>query len=357
MGPFGQSNKKQKDHFRTLSEKEIQQKLYGEFASLDDRPAGEGANEVFMAPKPASAQLPLQEKNLSQELFQPVKGGVKSEEVETDRTRDKLKEQERLARLSEWADEEADAIKKASRLGWYQEARQKRTDPKAVRPAVSFFSAKSLAALSQTLQKACEEAARLFPKNALMRFWNRRVIYSLSGFLFLTLMFLGIHFLNERREIAMKTPRPVQLSNSAKAVGLPHTKKPIKKHSALAEKESPLTPVEKVLEPSSVVVSSTLNSVTTPVAETIQQDAKLFPYVIQIATFATEADAQRLVERLEQEKLRGFMKDLQRATGKVYYSVFIGRYQNYQEAQSSLEEFRKKDISKSFEDAFLRTLS
>jgi len=88
--------------------------------------------------------------------------------------------------------------------------------------------------------------------------------------------------------------------------------------------------------------------------DTAQTKAKR--YVIQVATYSNSADADRIVESLKGEGAAAFSKSLTRPSGKVYYSVFIGRYSNFEQAQQNLESFRKKDASKSFQDAFIRTL-
>ena len=80
------------------------------------------------------------------------------------------------------------------------------------------------------------------------------------------------------------------------------------------------------------------------------------PLAIQVCTYAAEEDATHLAERIRQENLNAFVKKTKRSTSKIYYTVFIGRFKDYQEAQKTLSQFRKKEISRNFQDAFIRTL-
>ena len=80
-------------------------------------------------------------------------------------------------------------------------------------------------------------------------------------------------------------------------------------------------------------------------------------FVIQVATFVIKDDATRLMEDLKKSEARVFIKGMTRASGKTYYSVFIGRFKNYQEAQQALAKFQKKASAKTFTDAFIRTLN
>ena len=71
--------------------------------------------------------------------------------------------------------------------------------------------------------------------------------------------------------------------------------------------------------------------------------------------------AQQLINHtftcLENAGIPVFVKSLSRPSGKVYYSLFLGRFKSYSEAQRQFESFKKLEASRPFKDAFIRTLS
>ena len=178
----------------------------------------------------------------------------------------------------------------------------------------------------------------------------------------LAVLFVHIHFLNDQREMAMKLPpKKVAADGPKKKV---HRKAPPvvpESHAAKAaaslllagghEKRAAASQMAGTLPASAPATSLVLDA---PLGESAL--AKEAPYVIQIATFMTQSDADGLVSRLKTEGLRAFVKSLSRTGGKVFYCVFIGRFENYSEAQNKLAEFRKRPLAKSFQDAFIRTL-
>ena len=102
-----------------------------------------------------------------------------------------------------------------------------------------------------------------------------------------------------------------------------------------------------------------------PVTGTVAQETtkaarphlnKYQPYGIQAATFAIRTDAQNLVDKINSESLPALVKPLSRGAGsKVYFCVVIGGFKTSQEAELKLVEFKKKEISKPFRDAFVRS--
>lgn len=80
------------------------------------------------------------------------------------------------------------------------------------------------------------------------------------------------------------------------------------------------------------------------------------PYVIQIITYASQADAERLVEKMKGDNLPAFAERAGRANGKTFYPVFLGRFETFREAQAKLKEFRTKPIAEDFQDSFIRSL-
>lgn len=341
MGPFGNKNKL-KEGLHTLTEKEIQDKLYGQFRT--HQPVVHDEARVLKS-KEAAAALKRDE------VFSKSAAPPRMEE-DTRQIRERKKAEERLARISEWADEEAEAVTKASKYGWQQNSGKsfsKNQSPPAVKPASQniVFSALKIAVVT------ISGILKIFSAPV---FRSRNFIYFASAAAFLFVMFLGIHTLNVQRETAMKIPHkavtPQVLAEKIKAslekgkpaqppavsVSSPSAARPAVRETqvtAVSPEAAPVRPAEVQAKPAALEA----------------------PYVVQIATFASEIDAQNLVESFEGENLPAFTKDLKRAGGKIYYSVFLGRYKNYQEAQRGLGFFRKKVVAKSFQDAFIRTLS
>jgi len=171
-------------------------------------------------------------------------------------------------------------------------------------------------------------------------------------------LFAAIHTLNVYRASAMRNPKPRAI-----------TEVPKKIKARKATPLSPLVPNEAV--PSSLKTEVGMPSlptipaaapkepavVTTPPAKKVMPPPALpKPYVIQVCTYSQEEDAERLVREMSDARLPAFYKPLQRANGRTFYPVFLGRYENFQEAQAKLEEFREKPVAKSFPDSFVRTL-
>ena len=179
------------------------------------------------------------------------------------------------------------------------------------------------------------------PKIRLLTSW-------LVGLAFLGLLFVSIHHLNMKREGAMKNPPKhahAKTVQASKAHAAPVSKKEGKETSP----QTAVTPPEsnEVTEEKSVGVSSDAETEITPEA---------YGYAIQVATFAAREDADRLVTRLGEAQLDAFVKPLSRVGGRTYYCVFTGRFKTFQKAQKALELFRKKSIGQSFRDAFVRSI-
>ncbi|MBI4115205.1 MAG: SPOR domain-containing protein [Candidatus Omnitrophica bacterium] len=137
------------------------------------------------------------------------------------------------------------------------------------------------------------------------------------------LLFLAIHTLNAHRVKSMQLSKPIT----------PATVKSSKEREVKIEPAAP--PIKKAPSP--------------PVAT--QK-----PYVIQVCTYAREQDAQNLARQMADQKLSAFAQSLQRTNGKTFYAVFLGRFGTFREAQTQLEEFRKKPIAANFSDSFIRAL-
>ncbi|MBI4387571.1 MAG: SPOR domain-containing protein [Candidatus Omnitrophica bacterium] len=83
-------------------------------------------------------------------------------------------------------------------------------------------------------------------------------------------------------------------------------------------------------------------------------------FAIQVCTYRQERDAQNLIERLQALKLpayyEGFPKRDPSGSEPRFYIVLIGKYETYNEAQNSLTQFKTLPAAKEFLDAYIRRL-
>lgn len=350
MGLFGIIMKKDSGQLRTLSEKEIQDKLYGSFRVNQELTHELPSESKHGSSTPTMIQDSAPE---SQDLFQqPPAQKIEPLRLGEDRIRaslDKKKEGMRLAaaKFKEWADEEIETATSAVQLGWKEEKKKARhaTNPPRHYPKpevgeiIRTLAGRVTEFFSFLINKMGGAIRALVSQLTSVKQRG----YWASGFA-IFLLLISVHFLNVRHEAAMKLPR---LSRPARS--LPKNTEPAVNFLVTTAKEaivgsSPLSPVSKTGEEQSVAPASIIN------------DSERLPFVIQVCTYAAEEDATRLVERVHRENLSAFVKKSKRAGGKTYYSVFVGRFKDYSEAQKILAQFRKKEISRNFQDAFIRTL-
>lgn len=178
----------------------------------------------------------------------------------------------------------------------------------------------------------------------------RQVLYWLTGFAILILLLVGIHSLNVERENAILASKNTS-SSKAQAV-----KKAVSDEAGAATSGEQATSAssELTLTPSDESKQTTVQSQETAVESTPASEGK---FVIQVATYVTEEDAEKVRKEITAAGWSSFVKGLSRSsTGRVYYSAFIGRYPSYKEAQKANAQFQKSEISKPFKDAFIRTL-
>ncbi|MBI3314280.1 MAG: SPOR domain-containing protein [Candidatus Omnitrophica bacterium] len=329
MSFFGNKNKS-KENLHTLTEKEIQEKLYGHLrihqsVIQDDTPV--------LKPKETLAVPPSRKETVLPKANSPL--GVAAED--------------RMSRISEWADEETEVINKASKFDWHQNA----ADPSfAKKPAKTASKTKLpsqniLFSILKIVAVIISGTLKIFRAPI---FRSKKFLTATGAVLFLVFVFFAIHALNVQREKAMTMPRKAVLSRPVATENVPPATPVSESASETAIRE---TQVSSPAAAPAVPVTRVPDTPAKPAVPPAADGA----YVVQIATFAVATDAENLVKKFENENLIAFTKDLRRSTGKVYYSVFLGRYKNYQEAQRGLDLFRKKTIAKSFPDAFIRTLS
>lgn len=361
MNLFGPHKKAGDKSLRTLTEKEIQDKLYGTFhdageeqieqrqLSQQNKSSADKGNSLSVHP---AAAVSDSGESVDREKL-PLWKTTTQENPDRHRAREDKKQVEREARLAEWADEEEQQVQSAIEKKNYPPASYSQNKPKQQpaisRPAMDWFS-KAQSQFKNLLSFLVDKSESL----SFERPRNQKPFYVMMAAVFLISILLGIHLLNVRREGAMRTPaksvtRPAETLAAIKASETEKLKKPVSSDldsSVLI----PAAGAEENAGAESVKSGESLNG-------SSKLTAKEAPYVIQIATFAFDADGKRLKDKFQDQGLRSFVKTLKRADGKAYYSVFIGRFKTYSDAQAELANFKKKDLSRPFEDAFIRTLN
>lgn len=337
--------KKIKGDLKTLSEKEIQVKLYGHLRT--PHPGAVDSAAVITAPKP----------------IRPVVNGPQPRILTPD-------ERKAIAMPSAPAYQKTNEEKKAETA-----SSAKRFQP--VQPKTSVFaSAVSSAArkivsaifnlvktaftlIAQILVAALGVLTQFFLKIDYKNPRVRRAFYWTLGLGLLAFLLVGIHVLNVKREIAMKHPnRTISVRPKAKkkAAAIPvqvASQTAISEHAA-EEQAAAAKTASSPLAPVTAESAAASSAASAPAAETPAPSQK--GQVIQIATFAAQGDAEKLVDRLKKDGWPCFAKPLVRPGGKTYFCVFLGAFKTYQEAETKLSEFKKKEIAKPFQDAFIRSV-
>ncbi len=353
MGLFG--IKKSGADLKTLSENEIQQRLYGHLrpprTGLPARPAQAVKPLTVSEPKPAIKQAPVTSPSLAPNPAKPSEDTKDlfrfSAQPETEK---KSLAAERPVR-TERPSVPANPVPKIA-------ANKKNT----FKPVLDFISQKLLPFLGKALKAVFMPVFQLI---AALIGWTvqfflkidyrdvrvRRTFYWTLGIGVFALMLVSIHVLNMKREFAMKHMPKVVYSKQTSKKKVKPVPPPVV--TPAAETSASTSTGEAVsAAPGSEQTVSGSDSTPAAAVETPQKG-----YVIQIATFASQTDAQKLVDRLRQDQWACFAKPLVRPGGKTYYCVFLGAFKSYPEAEGKLADFKKKDISKPFQDAFIRTLS
>ena len=335
MALFG-NKRKRGENLKTLSEKEIQDKLYGGF-----RPVHESKGNPPEPAKPVadsvSVQPPLVE---SVDLFKMSSADPKASGSSNlppitarDQKREKKEREEFQSRFSEWADEDDATLRKRHPS---HEPKRIFSREKTFRPHFAERIGKSFRGFLQRIGNFDSQMRRITTWSA-----------ALGA---LVLLLAGIHVLNVQREAAMKRPQKKPLT-----IAEPQpVKTAVQAHEAAPIPAAVPTAARAASHGSKRKGSS---SAAAPQAPPPPEESKpaLEGYTLQVATYATEGDAQRLVARFQQEKFPSYVKALSRGGGKVYYCVFIGPFKDYSQSESQLEAFKKKGISKPFQDAFIRS--
>ncbi len=339
---------------KTLSEKEIQVKLYGHLRSPHSGASRDGG--IATLPKPAQTAS-----NVAPQTFTPA-----------DRTQASFSQP---AGAQPGPARPAFNSTKPSSSVLSEPAPQKAFQParssgKFFSSVFSFLASKLLPGIVKILKSVIVFAVQLvvaalgavtqiFLKIDFKNPRVRRTFYWTFGVGILFFLFAGIHVLNMKREFAMRHPNravPIKPKIQKPAQQIPAQ---VASQTLLSESSSAESAHEDV-KPLAPATASGSPAKTVTAVESASSGAEdvsaIKGQVIQIATFATLSDAEKLCDRLKTDGWKCFAKPLVRPGGRTYYCVFLGPFKTYQDAEAKLNAFKKKEIAKPFQDAFIRSL-
>ncbi len=77
-------------------------------------------------------------------------------------------------------------------------------------------------------------------------------------------------------------------------------------------------------------------------------------YTIQLIVYEDVSLADRQVKRLKDKKLDSFYKTVKTSRGKERYQVYVGHFSTFDDAQSRLAKYKKANLLTEFSDSFVR---
>lgn len=339
MSFFKKKNKDQK--VSTLSEDEIQKKLYGEFYSHADRVAGSSERMNFKGTA-TLATTSRETSKASLDLFSSQRDFLVDPQMDS-AERKEIDSATKQVPFHGVEKKESALPAKTFASESYPRLQSNRYEGKAAE--TDFFS---------QLKKFVAEGVRFLttcfaPQNIAAR----RILYWGAAVGVVFLLFGGVNKLNTNREIAMKSKykigeaKPVS-STEALVASAPL---PVTTTSEVPAVESSrpvvITPVP-VKPKALAVVSSAVRE---------ERTTNSLPYVIQVVTYPSQRDAEQIVNALKREQLKAFIKENKRPSGRVFYVVYLGGFRTEAEAQAQLLKFRAKEVARPFPDAFVRANS
>ncbi len=342
MGLFSRK-KKNESSFSTLSEAEIQQRLYGEFKrgeeDLESREPARPARESFKSSLPSQTRL-----ETTPDLFHspssvaPIKS---HESFIVNPPEEKKAELPKYVSPSDFPKKEIHAY--GASPASYERPKYLRQDEK-----------KTGESLGQVFRGFLFGIGKIFATDNVLA---RRSFYWIGSIGMILLLFWGVNALNMKRETALRSKYPVARETS-------------RTEPATSEEQNAVTRTadsEKI----SAVIPAVASTATRPMAsDSIRTTPKQTglpattgrgpsggSYVIQVATYALLEDANKVAENLKREKFNVLVKENQQTrTGRPFYVVFLGGYRTEAEAKEQLVRFRSKEISRPFQDAFVKNL-
>ncbi|MDP3919570.1 MAG: SPOR domain-containing protein [Candidatus Omnitrophota bacterium] len=319
------------ESLKTLSEEEIQQKLYGQFDLRNT-----------LAEEPAEAEDPDSESDGSD-------SGRFAKQPAVPPTQNAFEEKKRFDRLTIVKDEDLKVEPTPKIIKHPKRPSRKPSSFKfkliSLKPILTTLRMVIVVVLTKVTELLITGIRFLLkgikwvdPRRRAVR----RVIYWMAGLALVFCLFMGIHILNVQREKAMRS-----------SAGVSAVAPKFERRTTVNAAESPLVAITGQEETVEIAQSESEEELDASVSG----DSPALPYVIQVATYVGPQDAARVSEDLSEAKFPGFVQKLSRSGGRVYYSVFLGRYATFQEAQNKLVQFRKHRASRPFSDAFIRSLT
>lgn len=381
MGLFGNKKKGSEPSVRTLSEREIQSRLYGHLREpgpvQEDLPTlskpklqdssilnktTNGGKNLTPSATPSTHKPSISAPELFEEPESEVAAPKSYGEVP--------KKQESLSAKNYMSTHRSEKVRPVASNATFQ-----KTTSHAFQTAGQGLKAIGLKLL-ELVGWALGSVIRLITSINFKSPAVRRALSMAFGFGVLALVFFGVHLLNVQREAAMKRPPKViyspvhsvvQTTPAQESVALSRPEQAKKDDTSSGKKAETHQAKEATKTPESSATAKTEASQTAGTAKIIElpkqpqaprETAQITgpAYVIQVATFATQADAQKLADRFKAESFRAFVKPLSRSGNRVYYCVFIGKFKTSQEADTTLSSFKQKNIAQSFQDAFVRMM-
>ena len=175
-------------------------------------------------------------------------------------------------------------------------------------------------------------------------------LWLLGGFTIFAL-FASVHYLNIQRENSIHLKPRVILERQVQTVRAPESVSPISQPNQAVD--------ERLDTAYSAEVSEGVDKKTE--LELVQDSGTTHrkiqgQFAIQVATYVLKSDADHIAESLSKKGWPSFVRGVPRAGGRIFYSVYLGRYQTFLESQQELSKFKKSEFSETFKDAFIRTL-
>lgn len=378
MGLFG-SKKKNGENLKTLSEKDIQARLYGHLRTPHLTGQDEAQPSKFkeaIAPKVISTPVPKLTaapapavKNPTPDLFKNTEPAAVTPQPSLTGAASTPKPE--APKYTSSVAAKSYQEKPASKITATAPAKPKFNPGPAILGGLKWMGFQ-LAALASILISG---AMKIFSLLDFRKPVMRRIATFAGAAAVLAIVFWGIHHLNLKREQAMKNaPKQSRAAETKKPKHkLPEAAPALSEVTAEEEHGAAETPVQQV-KLGKATKSTSETQETAPVKNAEASAVKKVPagetntsteaaaaskenyYAIQVATFASKEDADKLVGRFKTESLNSFRKAYNRTGGRVYYVVFIGRFASRAEADEQLAAFKKSEASKPFQDAFVLSL-
>jgi cell division septation protein DedD len=345
---------------KVLTEKEIQDRLYGKYRAHSDTTSMPAVQDL----KVAQVQEPktTQSASPSADLFS-VRPAEPKRDVAvpplaiktTEEVPAKPMEGERREQIGKWIKEEnklpAEAVPK-----WKNDERAAYKKPVTVQSRSARTPGVAWEAVAGSLTRFFGLVGGIVSallRGVLSLFWKaltsidlthpgiKQGLYWTSIAGLLAFIFFGIHALNANREMAMKSPAKQVRPSARHAAVVPKTEEP-----------KPVPAVQTVAAPQEVREEQV------PVRETAAPAAPetRAGFGVQVATYVNEDDAQSALGRFQKAGFEAFVKSAKRSEGKRFYSVYLGPFESYRQAQTELAKFKKHEVSKPFQDAFVRSI-